>query len=178
MLFGGLLLAMLWVACGPVQGSAEVKGLRPGELGMLATARLDWRIKERIYAALLEEGGPGDREVAGKASVFVRVIGPGPRLGIEVGYPQEWCGATGNCGVMIFDGRTGRTLLGGEDGFDFGYLRTMHHGVRDFVIRANMSCCEGTRHVYRFDGREYQMYREVREVYDEELGAGKVRDAP
>jgi len=98
----------------------------------------------------------------GDSTVSFVKLNPQGRVGIWVSGPDGSCGATGNCILWIFDGKTGAELVS-DDGWDYGLRKTMHHGVYDFYMRANMSCCTGTLHEYRFDGKVYKLVRSVDE---------------
>jgi len=94
---------------------------------------------------------------------FVRLDGRG-RIGIEDKSVSPWCGATGNCEVWVFDGKTGDLLVHG-DGWDYGFRHTTHHGLFDFYVRHNMSAVSGTRDEYQFDGKVYQQVDSTDEQY-------------
>ncbi len=127
----------------------------------LSDAPIDRIVKKRIMSLLRPDfldDDPGDSTAS-----FAK-LSPTGRVGIWVRAPHEGCGATGNCPVWIFDGKTGAELVS-DDGWDYGLRKTMHHGVYDFYMRANMSCCTGTLHEYRFDGKVYKLSRDVDETY-------------
>jgi len=131
----------------------------------LSDAPINRIVKKRIFSNLKESSGLLDDQLnEGDFTVsFVKLNSSG-RVGIWLLGPDGSCGATGNCPVSIFDGKTGAELVS-DYGWDYGLRKTMHHGVYDFYMRANMSCCTGTLHEYRFDGKVYKLARSADETY-------------
>jgi hypothetical protein len=139
---------------------------RPGyskSVWVLSDAPIKPLVEGRILASLIDAHKDEYQEdekdelkaTALRSTVkFVRLDGRG-RIGIEVKTVPPWCGATGNCEVLLFDSKTGDLLVHG-DGWDYGFRRTTHHGVFDFYVRQNMSAGSGTRYEYQFDGKVYQ----------------------
>jgi hypothetical protein len=117
-----------------------------------------------IRAVLHREGplDPEDRVDVGAFAAIIVTLGTTPHQAIEVTASGYLCGATGNCTVWLFDRNTGATLIT-DNGYDFLYAHTLHHGLPDISVQHNLSCCEGTRNNYRFDGIRYKLLRSVTE---------------
>jgi hypothetical protein len=144
----------------------------------LSDAPITHVVKERVLASLVEDHMDEyvDEEddvkaIALRSTVKLVQLDRKGRIGIEVKVAAPWCGATGNCEVEIFDNKTGSPLVD-DVGWDYGFRRTMHHGLYDFYIRANLSYCSGTLNVYHFDGR---VFRQVDEIQEQKgcLSAGR-----
>ena len=90
-------------------------------------------------------------------------MGTTPHLSIEVTASGIVCGATGNCPIWLFDRNTGAMLIT-NNGYDILYADTLHHGRPDISVQHNLSCCDGTRHNYRFNGTQYKLLRSVIEI--------------
>ena len=150
-----LFWSLSWSPCGLVAQRSHKAGggaEPPHPAWALSTAPINQIVKKRILSQMTDSFGEDNRfDVRDSTVSFVKLNAAG-RLGIWLLPPNESCGATGNCSVWIFDGRTGAELVN-DYGWDYGLRKTMHHGVYDFYMRANMSCCTGTLHEYRFDGR-------------------------
>jgi hypothetical protein len=132
---------------------------------LLADAPIDRQVMERIRSKLESNSDGTDSEIAGRSRVdFVELGSGGKHPAIEIEAPHEWCGATGNCPIWIFDRKTG-ALLFSDDGFSLGFRQTVHHGARDIYIRANRNYRTGVRHEYEFDGTVYKLVRELDEQY-------------
>jgi hypothetical protein len=129
----------------------------------LSDAPISRVVKKRILSVLNNDFGSDDRFSMGDSTVSFVNLNAAGRTSIWITGPDGSCGATGNCPVWIFDRRTGAALVS-DDGWDYGLRKTMHHGVYDFYMRANMSCCTGTLHEYRFDGKVYKLARSVDET--------------
>jgi hypothetical protein len=95
-------------------------------------------------------------------------LGPDGKEGIRIwakNYEDtQVCGATGNCDIWVFDPKTGDLLLS-ANGFDFLVQTSVHYGLFDIVIRANMGGGSAVRDEYRFDGRKYQHVRQTDESH-------------
>ena len=129
----------------------------------LSGAPINRMVKKRIVAHIADSFGDdyqfNARDFTGS---FVKLNATG-RIGILLLPPDKFCGATANCQVWVFDGKTGVELVS-DNGWDYGLRKTMHHGVYDFYMRHNMSCCTGTLHEYRFDGKVYKLARSIDET--------------
>jgi hypothetical protein len=104
----------------------------------------------------------GDNQTALRSQAGFLRLNPESRLGILVTGVPPWCGATGNCSLWIFDAESGKELLDGN-GWKCGLYRTQHHGLFDFYVRHNWSASKRTLQEHRFDGRVYQLSREIDE---------------
>jgi hypothetical protein len=165
-------LMTLWIisfllARFPMTASAQTPGstkAQPQAEWSLAEAPMKRLLKERIVAELNKAADKDGPPVTGAARVkFVRLNASG-RTGIEVRAPNEWCGATGNCEVWIFDSKTSNLLAKG-DGWDYVFHRATHRGLFDFSVRLNMSAFSGTITEYQFDGNVYQEVDSKEETY-------------
>jgi len=138
---------------------------QPQSEWQLADAPIGSMVKKRILAELNKEAS-ADEQPSASAHAPVKLVrlDANGRMGIEVRAPNEWCSATGNCEVWIFDSKTGDLLVHG-DGWDYGFRRTTHHGVLDFYVRSNMSAGTGTLDEYQFDGKVYQQVDSTGEQY-------------
>jgi hypothetical protein len=134
------------------------------EWNLLPEAPITATMKARIRESLIEDNKDEELQDATSAALqsmvkLVRLDNQG-RIGIMVKVAARLCGATGNCGVYIFDGKTADVLVT-DDGWDYGFLRSMHHGVYDFYVRSNLSVDSGTRDEFQFDGRVYHLVKSI-----------------
>lgn len=154
---------------GPLTQTPGGAPAQPQAQWRLADAPIKRLVKERILAELNKEyykpsKPDADERAPALTSAGVKFVrlNPSGRMGIQVRAPNEWCGATGNCGVWIFDAKTG-DLLVNDDGWDYEFRPTMHHGVFDFYVRHNWSAASGRRNEYQFDGKVFQQVDSIDE---------------
>lgn len=131
----------------------------------LADAPINLAVKKRIVASLIEahlEDGEEAKDTALQCKVTFVHLTARNRIGIEVEAVSPWVGGTGNHNVRIYDRVTG-SLLVDDFGWDFGLIRTLHHGVYDFYIRESNGRCDGSFRRYNFDGKVYQEISKLEE---------------
>jgi hypothetical protein len=93
-----------------------------------------------------------------------------PEFVVQPTGPNDWCGATGNCVLwifqrserdfsLIFDSEQGNGVGAAEM---FNVLPHRTNGYSDLVLAAHDSASEKTLFLYKFDGRQYRPH----ECYD------------
>jgi hypothetical protein len=78
-------------------------------------------------------------------------------------------GAMGNKDIWIFQQNASRAvlILGGTGGSMYSRLRSVHHGMRDFITFWNLGGGTGENEVFEFDGKRYRSAY----CYDTSLGS-------
>jgi hypothetical protein len=131
----------------------------------LRDAHLSAQVRNEIAATIANQfqdmpGEPRARTIALSSWVTrLQLARSGPAAIVVTGGPDDYDnGATGNGDIWLFRQVGNRAVLvfsGG--GFDYKPLsKTYHNGMLDLQTAWNMSCCNGSIEVYRFDGHRYK----------------------
>jgi hypothetical protein len=147
--------------CGCLLAGVVMQGQRSSldQEASLAEANLKPQLRKQIEHVIFD-GGAVNPEDEIDSNVQRMQIGPGNRRGLRVeGRGNTFCGATGNCSYWIFDPDSGAALLTDAGGYDFTFLPAVHHGLYDIGLSWNLSCCDGEKYLYRFDGHRYQLVK-------------------
>lgn len=144
--------------------AAARAAVRPHRLwhGTTGTLPVPPGVLKRIRITLHREDPPDpeDRVDINTFPATIVTLGATSYQAIEVNASGIVCGATGNCPIWLFERNTGAALIT-DNGYDFLYTRTLNHGYPDISVQHNLSCCDGTRNDYSFNGTQYKLLRSV-----------------